>query len=104
MKKFLTGEIQKIYRGNFIAIVTTDRHNPDKYDPFIQDSVTSEDFIYLTGEWRAHNTLERVYIGINKKAADLVTASLEEVIPSSKYLETLDEQLITINGLIGEFK
>lgn len=90
---FLPGEIKQEYRGNESAIVTSPKQNPNRYDVFVY-GIMEEEAIHLTGVWRANNDLKRVYIGLNKKAADLVTELNDDKEATPKKLETLDAKFI----------
>ena len=87
IKTFSPAKIIEKYKGDLSAIVTEDRRSSGVYDVYIYDPEITYPYKWKI-QW-THN-LRRVYVGINKDAADIAARLNDEKIT----VEELDKQLI----------
>ena len=100
-KIYLTGEIKSDYRelnGTRAVILTHTRALPDDIRHYTTN-VGSDDFLELTGDRSLDQPVDRVYIGVTREGADLISRLTRQIGIGRFGLDNIDKTVVSARFL-----
>lgn len=97
---FLSGEIKEEFRGEEVITITKDKTGMDPVYEVFQYPIDSKEFAQITGIRAADFPVERAYLGLSRKAADMISIDyIGRINRGRLFLADLDNRLIHPNFL-----